>query len=140
MTKCDRLQCTKARGPFSLIQSNFWIVPQSENSPCSCSCVLFSGTRCPHLALFLSLLTPIRGPTSIPPPFSSPPVPYSWPPSDTNTGQLVPSGCLGADCARRFWIVIFWIVIAASFTDRQSATLTLARQVGKFPECHYFEH
>ena len=44
----------------------FWSVPRAETSPCSCSSVLFSGARCPHLHLFLSLLTPIRGPTSTP--------------------------------------------------------------------------
>ena len=78
----------------------FWIVPRAETSPCSCSSVLFSSARCPHLPLFLSLT-----PTSFYPHFPAR-VPYSWQPSDTNTSLRV----VWAPIVLGFWIVIFRIV------------------------------
>ena len=130
----------------------FWSVPRAETLPCSCSSsVLFSGARCPPLHLFLSRTHPhSRSPTSTP----ILRVPYSWTPSDTNTSLR--RRVVWAPIVLAFWIVIFpivlglWtvifrivgpgIVIAASFTDPQSATLTLPTQVGKCGQCHYFEH
>ena len=101
------------------------------------------------LCPFLGRQVPPPAPILVPPhphsrshiyPHFPPRVHYSWPPSDTNTSLR--RRVVWAPIVLGFWIVIFrivglGIVIAASFTDRQSATLTLVRQVGK---CHYFEH
>ena len=131
----------------------FWSVPRAETLPCSCSSsVLFSGARCPHLHLFLSRTHPhSRSPTSTP--FYASPI--------LGIHLLTPTpacadGLFGPRLCSLFWIAIFpivlglWIVIfrivgpgiviAASFTDPQSATLTLPTQVGKCGQCHYFEH
>ena len=129
--------------------------------------MFWSVPRDPPLQLFL--LCPFLG-RQVPPPApilvqNSPPfavphiypilrVPYSWTPSDTNTSlcrRVVWAPIVLAFWIVIFpivlglWIVIFWIVgpgivIAASFTDPQSATLTLPTQVGKCGQCHYCEH
>ena len=110
----------------------------SRELPRSCSCVLFSAPGAPTC------------PILVPQPHS-PSTPIFQPACPILGHLLTPTPACGLsgprDCAR-FLDCNFPDCDsldcdcrpAASFTDRQSATLTLARQVGKCHECHYFEH